>query len=101
MTPPDAKEPPALVAELEICNRLGLHARAASSFVRTAAGFDATVEVGKDGRWVDGKGILGLMTLEAPPGSTIVLRVSGSQARPAFDALVALVGRGFDEDDPA
>jgi len=94
MTPP---EPVVCTATLEICNRYGLHARAASSFVRTANDFDAKIEVGKDGRWVDGKGILGLMTLEAAPGATIELRVSGPQAQGAFDALVALVQRGFDE----
>lgn len=98
MTLPDA---PICEAVLEIRNRLGLHARAASSFVRTAVAFDADVRVGKDGRWVDGKGILGLMTLEAGPGSKIALQVGGAQAHDAFAALVALVERGFDEGDPA
>lgn len=84
---------------VEIRNRHGLHARAATVFVKTAARFDAKVEVGKDGRWVDGKGILGLMTLEAPCGSRIELRASGPQADAALADLAALVERGFDLDE--
>lgn len=86
-------------AHLEIRNRLGLHARAATLFVKTASGFDAKIEVGKDGRWVDGKGILGLMTLEAPHGSRIEVRASGAEAAEALAAIVALVERRFDEAD--
>lgn len=84
---------------LEIRNRLGLHARAAALFVKTANAFDARIEVGKDGRWVDGKGILGLMTLEAPLGSQIEVRASGPQADEALAALVSVVDRRFDEED--
>ena len=85
-------------AVVVICNRLGLHARAATLFVKTAIAFDAQVEVGKEGRWVDGKGILGLMTLEAPPGTAIEVRATGPQAAEVLAALCARVERGFDED---
>lgn len=92
-------DPTALTATLEIRNRLGLHARAATLFVKTANAFDAKVEVGKDGRWVDGKGILGLMTLEAPVGSRIEVRVTGPAAGDALAALTELVERRFDEEE--
>lgn len=95
MTP---RDPESFEAEVEIRNRLGLHARAATSFVKTATAFDCDVQVGKDGRWVDGKGILGLMTLEAGPGTRVGLRVRGAQADAALLALVELIERGFDED---
>lgn len=84
---------------LEIKNRLGLHARAATLFVKTVASFDAAVEVIKDDRSVDGKSILGLMTLAAGQGSTIELRVTGPQALESIAALSALLDRRFDEDD--
>ena len=84
---------------LEIKNRLGLHARAATLFVKTVASFDAAVEVIKDGRGVDGKSILGLMTLAAGQGSTIELRVTGPQALESITALRELLDRRFDEED--
>ena len=91
-------EPHTCSAVLEIRNRLGLHARAATLFVKTASAFRAKIDVGKDGRWVDGKGIFGLMTLEAPQGSRIEVRAAGDDAAEALDALSALRERRFDED---
>lgn len=86
-------------AVLEIKNRLGLHARAATLFVKTVAAHDAAVEVIKDGRSVDGKSILGLMTLAAGQGSTIEVRATGPQASDSIAALRALLDRRFDEED--
>lgn len=84
---------------LTICNRRGLHARAAAKFVALAERFGASVEVVKDGQSVSARSIMGLMMLGAGQGSTIELRVEGWDAKEAMDALVALVEAGFNEQD--
>ncbi|MEQ8800238.1 MAG: HPr family phosphocarrier protein [Salinisphaeraceae bacterium] len=83
--------------ELSIVNRLGLHARAASKFVQTAAGFDADLKVSKDGREVSGKSIMGIMMLAAARGSRILVRADGPDAKAAVDALEELVRDRFGE----
>ncbi|MGH7829645.1 MAG: HPr family phosphocarrier protein, partial [Candidatus Binatia bacterium] len=57
--------------KLEIKNRLGLHARASALLVQTISQFDADVKISKDGLVVDGRSIMGLLTLGAPKGSKI------------------------------
>jgi phosphocarrier protein HPr len=84
-------------ARVVIVNQRGLHARAAARFVRVAETFDARIEVSRDDMTVQGTSILGLMTLAAGPGVGLELRAVGADAGPAIEALVALVGRGFDE----
>lgn len=79
-----------------ITNELGLHARPAAMFVQTASKFKADILVEKEGRQVDGKSILGIMTLAAKKGSQIKLSAEGSEAGEALTALEALVNRGFD-----
>ena len=81
-----------------IGNRLGLHARAAARFVKTASRFDAEIAVTCGGTRVLGTSILGLMMLAAAPGSEIEIEATGSEAQEALDALTALVDRRFDED---
>lgn len=81
-----------------ITNRLGLHARAAAKFVKTAGAFEADIEVGKNGILVSGKSILGLMMLAAGPGDELELRATGSDAAAALQALANLVGEVFDDD---
>jgi phosphocarrier protein HPr len=88
----------ALAQQLTIVNRKGLHARASARFVRTAELFDAEVKVTRDGTTVSGGSIMGLMMLGAGPGATILVQVSGKQARQALDAITTLVENGFDED---
>jgi len=80
-----------------IVNPLGLHARPAAEFVKLAARFRADVQVEKDGMTVNGKSIMGVMTLAAECGSVIRIRASGDDAEAALAALVDLVARGFDE----
>jgi phosphocarrier protein len=80
-----------------IVNPLGLHARPAAEFVKLAARFRAEVEVEKDGMMVNGKSIMGVMTLAAECGSSIRIRTAGDDAEAALAALVALVARGFNE----
>jgi phosphocarrier protein len=86
-----------VVAEVEIVNRLGLHARAAARFVETANRFTAevTVAIGEDS--VSGKSILGLMMLAAAEGTTLTLRAAGSDADAAVDALGELIAQRFHE----
>lgn len=88
----------AVCQQLTICNKRGLHARASARFVRMADHFDAQVSVTRDGVTVGGTSIMGLMMLAAGPGSTILVRASGVQAREALEALADLVNSGFDED---
>lgn len=91
----------AVCQRLTICNKRGLHARASARFVRTADHFDAQVSVTRDGVTVGGTSIMGLMMLAAGPGSTILVRATGNQAREAIEAITELVNNGFDEDQDA
>ncbi len=98
----DAGEEPAapvLSSTLTICNKRGLHARAAAKFVTLAERFSAAVDVLKDGQSVSARSIMGLMMLGAGQGSSIELRAEGLEAKEAMDALVALVESGFHEQD--
>ncbi|WP_428484333.1 HPr family phosphocarrier protein [Rhodopila sp.] len=82
-----------------ICNKRGLHARAAARFVTMAERFGASVDVLRDGQTVSARSIMGLMMLGAGHGSEIELQAEGWDAREALDALAALVEAGFDEPD--
>ena len=86
------------VSTVEICNRRGLHARAAAKFVKLAAEFDADVTVSKDGQSVSGESIMGLMMLAAGIGSSIGISAEGADADRALAALTELVSNGFDEE---
>lgn len=88
----------ALAQRMRICNQRGLHARASARFVRTVELFDAEVNVSRDGSNVGGTSIMGLMMLAAGPGSSILVRASGVQAREVLEALSQLIDNGFDED---
>jgi phosphocarrier protein HPr len=85
--------------EIQITNKLGLHARAASRFVHTANGFKSRVTVAKDGTRVDGKSILGLLTLAAAKGARLRLSVDGEDEKGALEQLVSLVRSRFGEDE--
>jgi phosphocarrier protein HPr len=80
-----------------IVNPLGLHARPAAEFVKLASRFRAEVQVEKDSMVVNGKSIMGVMTLAAECGSSIRIQADGDDAEAAVAALVDLVERGFDE----
>lgn len=80
-----------------IINRLGLHARASAKFVQTAAGFPCDIKVVRDGACVNGKSIMGLMTLAAAKGATLELKTSGAQEDAALAALVRLIEDRFGE----
>ncbi len=80
-----------------IGGKLGLHARPAAIFVQTANRFEALVEVEKDDQKVDGKSIMGIMTLAAEMGSSITVRVTGKDAAASMEALSRLIESNFGE----
>jgi phosphocarrier protein len=82
---------------ITIKNKLGLHARAAVKFVNTANRFVADVRVVKDGSEIDGKSILGILTLAATQGSDIRLKVDGLDETAAWEALADLINNRFGE----
>lgn len=88
-----------LEQEVIICNKLGLHARAAAKFVATASEFSAQIEVEKDGKRVNGKSIMGVMMLAASKGTTIKLYVDGEDADSAVKKLIELVLDRFGEEE--
>jgi len=83
---------------VEIVNERGLHARASAKFVKMAAGYDAEVQVTRDGSTVDARSIMGLMMLAAGIGSTIEISAEGAEAEAALEALCELVAARFDEE---
>ena len=86
-----------LEQQIAIRNKLGLHARAAVKFVNLSNRFVASVKIVKDGSEIDGKSILGILTLAATQGSEITLRVSGKDEEAAVKALADLINNRFDE----
>ena len=80
-----------------IQNRAGLHTRPAAALVKTAARFTAEFMICKDGMEINGKSIIGVMTLAAEQGSTLLLRFEGEDEEQARTAVVDLFQRGFDE----
>ncbi|MDA1275216.1 MAG: HPr family phosphocarrier protein [Verrucomicrobia bacterium] len=87
-----------ITRKLVITNKLGVHARPAAMFVRTASVFESEIFVEKDGETVNGKSIMGLMMLAAGPGSRLHVRAQGNDAVEALAELEALVNRKFDEE---
>ena len=86
-----------LETTITIKNKLGLHARAAVKFVNMANRFGAEIKIVKEGNVIDGKSILGILTLAATQGSEIVLIASGKDEDSALKALVELINNRFDE----
>jgi phosphocarrier protein len=85
--------------EVVIRNRLGLHARAAARFVHTANRFRSRVTVGRHGKVMDGKSILGILLLAASQGSVLELAAEGDDEEAAVEALATLISSGFGEED--
>ncbi len=82
---------------VEIINKLGLHARAASKFVKLAQTFASSVELKKGERRANGKSVMGIMLLAASKGTTLQLSIEGEDESEAYQALTALIARRFDE----
>ncbi len=84
--------------EVEIVNRLGLHARAAAKLVNTAGRFQSRVTMTKDGEEVDAKSILGVLLLAASQGTQLRIRCEGEDESDCIQAVAALIASGFDEE---
>ena len=83
--------------EVMIKNRTGLHTRPAATLVKTAARFKSDFFIFKDGMEINGKSIIGVMTLAAEQGSTMSLRFEGEDEAAAAEEIIAYFERGFDE----
>ena len=83
--------------EIEIINKLGLHARASAKLTQTASSFPCEVWISRNGRRINGKSIMGVMMLAAARGSSIRLETSGAEEEAAMAALVALIEDKFGE----
>jgi phosphocarrier protein len=81
-----------------VVNQLGVHARAAAKFVQVATRYQARIRVGRHGREVDGKSIMGILLLAAAQGMIVSISADGSDEQDAVNALVELVESGFGED---
>jgi len=84
--------------DFKIKNKLGLHARAAAQFVKTANRFSSEIQVSKDRTEANGKSIMGVLTLAAALGSTIKVRANGSDAEEALQSIEALINSKFGEE---
>ncbi len=83
--------------EVVVKNRLGLHTRPAATLVKLAAKFKSEFFLERDGYRVNGKSIIGVMTLAAEQGARILLEFSGEDEQEALTTLVDFFDRGFDE----
>jgi phosphocarrier protein HPr len=84
--------------QIDITGNRGLNLLAASRLVNLAGQYEADVRIACDGRKVNGRGVLELLTLCAGCGARLELEADGPEAEAALDALIGLIGRGFDED---
>ena len=85
--------------KLEIKNKLGLHARAAALLVQTVNRFSAEVQISKDGQVVDGRSIMGVLTLAVTKGSKIHIEAKGTDAEEVVRAIEKLVEKKFHESE--
>ena len=84
-------------AEVEIINKLGLHARASAKLTQVAGQYQAEVWLVRNGRRVNAKSIMGVMMLAAGKGSNLLIETAGDDAQAALDALIALIADRFGE----
>lgn len=87
-----------LERDLQVSNRLGLHARASAKLVQLLSGFQSQATLIGRNREVNAKSIMGVLLLAAVPGSTVRLRLDGPDEDDAMEAATALFARRFDED---
>src|SRR5438046_8572217 len=87
-----------MTRDFMVANKLGIHARPAAMFVKTANRFTCEIFVEKDGEKVNGKSIMGLMMLAAGPGSKVTVSAQGHDASQALAEIETLISRKFDEE---
>lgn len=85
--------------EVEIINKLGMHARAAAKFVKLASSFSSEIEIEKNSQRVNGKSIMGVMMLAASKGAFITIHANGDDAEESMDELIKLINNRFDENE--
>lgn len=85
--------------QVEIINKLGLHARASSKFTQLAGRYASEIWISRNNRRVNAKSIMGVMMLAAGKGSTVTVDTEGEQADEALAALLALIADRFGEDE--
>jgi len=85
--------------DVEIINKLGLHARASAKLTQTAAQFQSAIWLSRNSRRINGKSIMGVMMLAASRGTRIKIETSGPDEEAAMNALVALIADKFGEDE--
>ncbi|MGZ8264451.1 MAG: HPr family phosphocarrier protein [Burkholderiales bacterium] len=88
-----------LQREVEIINKLGLHARASAKVTQTAGRFRSEVWLSRNGRRVNAKSIMGVMMLAAAKGTTVIVETDGPDEEQALRALEKLVADRFGEDE--
>ena len=86
-----------LQREVEILNKLGLHARASAKLTQLAARYQSEVQMSRNGRKVNAKSIMGVMMLAAGKGSKVVIETEGPDENDAMEAIVSLIGDLFGE----
>ena len=86
-----------LKEDIEIINKLGLHARAAAKFVGTATRFESAITIAKDGREVDGKSIMSVMMLAASVGTIVTISADGADEEDAMQGIKDLINDYFGE----
>ncbi len=86
-----------LKRDIEIINKLGLHARASAKLTQTAGQFTSEVFIAKAGRRVNAKSIMGVMMLAAGKGTKVEIEVTGADEAEAMDAVAALINDKFGE----
>jgi phosphocarrier protein len=84
---------------IEIINKLGMHARAAAQFVQLASSFSSHIEIEKDNQRVNGKSIMGVMMLAASKGSEVTLYANGHDETDSISKLEELINNRFNEDE--
>ena len=85
------------VVDVEIINKLGLHARASAKLSQLAAEFPCEILLSRNGRQINAKSIMGVMMLAAGKGSTVTIETVGENAGEAMAALIALINNRFGE----
>jgi phosphocarrier protein len=85
--------------DIEIINKLGLHARAASKLVSVTTKFSCDIKISKDGKAVDGKSILSIMMLAANKGTQLSIETEGEDQDQALSAIETLINNKFDEEE--
>jgi phosphocarrier protein len=88
-----------IAKQIDIINKLGLHARAAAKFVTCANNFTCDIQIRRTDQEVNGKSIMGVMMLAAAQGTTITVSADGEDEAEALSAIEELINNRFDEDE--